>query len=217
MGYAVDNYFDAARRTQNALNYYLSKVLKKSLPHSLNDLVKKIDKDKSNVILPDRISKFILGYWKADGQRVKLYRDLAQHHAVISSDARLIITPGDKQFIYLVLPNNPHVTKIPELKYGDPRVDAFPYVYNSFINLYKYVFGITHILLSYTETPSHHIMSQIFKQPLIMSPRIIIGHPMPSISKINETFENLTGSLYAKYNSELPRKDIVPTLTIFKK
>ncbi|MDP1993763.1 MAG: hypothetical protein Q8K40_00815 [Ignavibacteria bacterium] len=215
MGYAVDNYFDSARRTQNAINLYIGKVLKLSLPHSLNDLVKRIEKRKCN--MPDRISKMIMDYWNADGKRVKLYRDLAQHHAVISSDARLIITPDGHQLIYLVLPNNPEENRLEKLKYGDPRIDAFPYVFNSFSNLHKYVFGITHLLLSYTEEPSHGVISLILKNPLRMGGHAIEGHPMPSIPKIKETISTLSASLLMEYNSEMPRRDIIPTLLMFKK
>ena len=215
MGFAVDRYFDSARRTQNAVNLYLGKVFRQSLPHSLNDLIKNIETRKCAI--PERISKIIMDYWNADGRRVKLYRDLAQHHAVISSDARLIITPSGQQFIYLVLPNNPEESKLQNLKYGDPKIDAFPYIFTSFNNLIKYVFGITHLLLSYTEEPTHGVISLIFKNPLIMGGGKIDGHPLPSISKIMETIGALSAGLAREYNSEMPRKGITPTLKIFRK
>ena len=86
-----------------------------------------------------------MNYWEANGKKIKDYRDLSQHHAVISSDARVRVLPDEKTFYYLVLPNNPEEKNPAKLSYVNPRIDAFPFILESYTKLYLYVFELTHI------------------------------------------------------------------------
>jgi hypothetical protein len=60
MVFAVDGFLESARRAQNAVWVYLSKVLKTSLPQSLADIANKLEQGKK--ILPDRLADIIKGY-----------------------------------------------------------------------------------------------------------------------------------------------------------
>jgi hypothetical protein len=184
MGFAIDNYFDSARRAQNATGIYISKVLRISVPASMADLIKDIESGK--VTLPDDIKMIVLKYWKIDGIKVKHYRDLAQHHVVVSSDARLTLLPDGRELIHMTLPNNPSEKNPARLKYDNPTVDAFRYIFNSYMRLYEYIYTITYILLSYTLTPEHEVLSIMFKSPVTLGSKRPEGHPLPDINKVVE-------------------------------
>lgn len=101
LSFPVGHYFDAARRVLNTMNIYLSKTLRLSVPASFSDLIKNMVKGKLQ--LPKRIDSLTINYWDADGKKIKAYRDLGQHHAVISSDARITALSNGRMFYYLVL------------------------------------------------------------------------------------------------------------------
>lgn len=75
MTYAIDAFLDAARRSQNAVIYYIRRHLGKQLPLSMNKLVKGIRA--GSIQLPEGLQAGILKYWDEHGLRLKQYRDLA--------------------------------------------------------------------------------------------------------------------------------------------
>ncbi|MBN1169385.1 hypothetical protein JXA63_05885 [Candidatus Woesebacteria bacterium] len=216
LSFVVDHYFDAARRALNAANVYISKTLRISVPASFADLVKQIRKGK--IQLPDRIQSLTLGYWEAHGNKIKAYRDLSQHFAVISSDARVTTFPDGKAAYYLVLPNNPEEKNPTKLSYVDPRIDAFPYIVNSYNKLYRYLFELTHILTSYTCSESQDTIPILFKSPLNLgSKHPVEGHSKPDIDDLKAYLFESQLHIYGAMKAELPRKDIQPTLIIADK
>ncbi|MDD5008036.1 MAG: hypothetical protein PHU49_06710 [Syntrophorhabdaceae bacterium] len=213
LGFAVDHYFDAARRALNAANVYISKTLRTSVPASFADLVKQIRK--GGIQLPERIQSLTMAYWEAHGNKIKAYRDLSQHFAVISSDARVTIFPDGKAVYYLVLPNNPEEKNPTKLSYVDPRIDAFPYIVNSYNKMYRYLFELTHILMSYTYSESPDTVPILFKSPLNLGAKHPVdGHLKPDIDELKSYLIGSQLHIYDLMKAELPRKDIQPTLII---
>lgn len=213
MSFAVDRYFDAARRALNAANVYISKILRISVPVSFSDLIKQVHK--GSLQLPERIQSLTTIYWEAHGNKIKAYRDLSQHFAVISSDARVTILPDGRAFYHFVLPNNPEEKNPTRLSYVDPRIDAFPYVVSSYTKLYLYLFELTHILMSYTYSEEPDTIPILFKSPLnIGAQRSVEGHIKPDIDELKSYLIGNQVHIYKKMNAELPRKDIQPTLIV---
>ena len=198
MGHSIDNYFDAARRVQNSVNNYVSKVLKISVPLSMADMIKDINNNK--LILPDNIKTIILKYWGKDGLKIKQYRDLSQHFVVVSSDARLFRLPGGTNYIYILLPNNPHEKSPVSLNYENPRVNAFEYIFSSFMKLFEYVYLITYILLSYTTATEHEEVSILFKSPLSVGARRPEGHQIPDLDKVVSLLKKYKEDIVKKYS-----------------
>lgn len=164
LGFTIDHYFDASRRSLNAVNIYLSKTLRISVPSSFSDLIKKMNA--GTIHLPERIFALTINYWNSDGKLIKAYRDLAQHFAVISSDARIFILPDGRMLYYLLLPNNPEEKNPTKLCYDNPRIDAFPFILESYGKLYEFILELTHVLLSYTYNEGTETIPVIFKSPL---------------------------------------------------
>lgn len=213
LSFPVDHYFDAARRVLNATNIYLSKTLRLSVPASFSDLIKKMVKGKLQ--LSKRIDSLSINYWDADGKKIKAYRDLGQHHAVISSDARITILPDGRMFYYLVLPNNPEEKNPFKLSYVNPRIDAFPFIRDSYVKLYRYVFELTHILTSYTYNEETETIPILFKSPLKLgAKRTIEGHLKPDIDNLKRYLVANQMEIKKKLDAELPRNEIKPTLSV---
>ena len=137
ISFLMDSYLDAARRAQNAIWPYLSKILRKSVPQSLSDTIKKMSSGKLQ--FPDRIHALILEYWRKSGSKLKDYRDLSQHHAVVSSEGHVVILPDRRAGIYLILPKNPEEVNLAKLNY-DGSVHALPLVVETYIILYSFIY-----------------------------------------------------------------------------
>jgi hypothetical protein len=216
LSFPIDHYFDAARRALNAVNVYISKTLRISIPVSFSDLVKQILKGKAQ--LPERIQSLTTTYWEAHGRKIKDYRDLSQHFAVISSDARVTILPDGKAVYYLVLPNNPEEKNPTKLSYVNPRIDAFPHIVNSYNKLYLYLFELTHVLMSYTYCENPGTIPILFKSPLNLGAKHPVeGHSKPDIDDLRSYLIGSQVHIHNAMNSELPRNEIQPTLIIKEK
>jgi hypothetical protein len=210
--YAIDNFLDAARRAQNSIWPYLSKVLKQSVPQSLSRLAMQVESGSSK--LPPLICDLIRLYWDRSGRSLKEYRDLAQHHAVVSSDGRVTLMPDGRAGIYLVLPNNPTAKDAGRLKYIDPRIDAVPYVWNTYWTLYAFVSELCHILLSFTASASKEELAVFrFKGALTLGGRIEACGVVVTDDVISN-FVSLQNQLRKQLDEQLPRIDIAPTLVV---
>lgn len=210
--FAIDNFLDAGRRTQNAMWPYLSKVLRLSMPKSLSRLTNMLMSNSSRV--PKRIAQPIIDYWNCSGRSLKDYRDLGQHHAVVSSDGRITILPDGRAAIYLVLPNNPTEKDTAKLKYLDPRIDALHFVWKSYWDLYALVFEVTHVLLSYTTEPEMELATIRYKGGHRMGARDIDAHEPITKESIVSQFVVLRDKLQVRLDAELPRAEIKPTLIL---
>lgn len=148
LAFMIDNFLDAARRTQNAIRPYLSKSLRISVPKSMKDLISKIEK--KGIKLPKEIKALLVEYWKNHGSRLKHYRDAAQHHCVVSSDV-VLQYDGDDVFLYLSLVNNPEEGSrqgASAFRWERPFVHAIPFVIQNFFALVEVIHNLTFVLLS---------------------------------------------------------------------
>ena len=178
MAFAVDRYLEAARRAQNAVWVYLSRVFRTAVPASLSDIVKNIEKSKLQ--LPFEVARLITQYWGASGKKLKDYRDLSQHHAVVSSDGRVTFLPDGRELIFLVLPNNPEVKSPTDLSYL-PGIHAFPYLLDSYCKLLAFWCGVARELLNHTKETELKRWGHEFKGGFGGKPE---GHAAPTVKRI---------------------------------
>lgn len=169
MGFLIDSTIEAARRAQNALVLYIDKACKKSLPNSLAELANSRTHLRR---LPKNVADSVTNYWEAHGKRLRDYRVLSQHHAVVSSDARTFISAEGIPCIYLVLPNNPEVKNVSLLRYEAPFVHAVPYLQRQFVELVRFCFIVCELLID----PS---------KPR----RVLLGEPLKSAISMGQPLE----------------------------
>jgi hypothetical protein len=147
LGFAVDSFLETAVRCQNALIPYLEvgcrATLPKSrkLPKSLADLVPKIER--GDIDLGKIPNDLVTGHWKAHGKRLRAYRDLSQHFAIVSSDPRVFRGSDGRLFLYLLLPTNPEAKDPARLQYENPHVHAYMYIRDYFHRLFGIVYHLT--------------------------------------------------------------------------
>src|SRR5262245_44460337 len=163
LSYMFDNFLDAARRAQNAVIHYLSRGLQISLPSSMHDLVTGMNARR--ITIPDQPQQMILRYWEKRGKRLKDYRDLAQHHALVTSDARVVGSEDGRVGIYLLLPSNPEVKKAGRLVFGDPEIHAFPYAKNEFCLLLQFLDWLTKGLVREPPESQSQMALNVFRDP----------------------------------------------------
>lgn len=165
LAFLVDSVLEAARRTQNALLPYLSRGLRLSLPSGLGDLV--ADLQKAKISLPVGIRDVLIEYWEKHGLRLKQYRDVSQHHAVISSDVRLFRGSDGSPGIYFVLPRNPEEKSASKLDYEEPSIHVLSYLTAEFFNLMR-VCNICCSELVDTSKPNTHLYGRPLKSAIRM-------------------------------------------------
>ncbi len=150
LAFMIDNFLEAARRSQNALIPYLSKSFRISIKHSMRNLIKDIN-DK-NIQLQKEIEIALVKYWKNHGLRLKHYRDASQHYCIVSSDV-VLKYDGDKAFLHLSLVNNPEKVKQSgpsAIRWEKPFVHAIPFVIKSFFALLEVIHDVTFIIFTMT-------------------------------------------------------------------
>jgi hypothetical protein len=190
LSYRIDTFLETTRRTQNAVIPYISKALSISLPLSLNDLVKKIQSNK--VSLPSKITSDLVGYWEHQGNKLKDYRDLSQHHALVASEVRIFHSSERKPAIYITLPNNPEEKNPAKLVFDNPPIQAFFYMKEQLHWLIRFCHEITTAL---TKPPGEIRAvsgSIVFRNPLQFGPGAqLIGHHLVTDEEIQNGIDNL--------------------------
>ncbi len=184
LAFMIDNFLDAARRTQNALRPYLSKSLGISIPKSMKRLIDKIEN--KSIKIPKEIEVHLVAYWKNHGLILKQYRDAAQHHCVVSSDV-ILKFDGNEAFLYLSLVNNPEEVSIKgpsEVRWESPFVHAIPFVIKSFFALLEVIHNVTLILLSMSATEKKKVQQTEFSPKGVENPLEVFEIPS------TEWFEN---------------------------
>lgn len=172
MGFLIDSVLEAARRTQNALLPYINRGKKLTLPTSMNAAMNRLEEQPH--LLGAELRDLLLSYWHTDGLSLKHYRDLSQHHALVSSDARTFVSADGHPSIYLVLPNNPECKSLGQLRYEQPYVHAVPYLYEQFFQLVRLTNLVLDHLIDRTQ-PARALLGQPLKGPISLgSP--IQGH-----------------------------------------
>ena len=187
--FAVDGFLDAARRAQNAVIAYLGRGLKISLPRSMSELIKKLRAGKLR--LPSPVKTQLLKYWDSHGQRLKNYRDLAQHHALITSDARLFRDAENRRALYFVLPSNPEVKSAPKLQFGTPAVHAFPYLVDEFLALVGIIHWLTAGLVPSGVTARMALV--VCRDAFTLG---VSGHLVPNPASLAEEINRLQAALH---------------------
>jgi len=92
--------------------------------------------------------------------------------------------PNGCDYIYIVLPNNPSEKNPTLLKYDNPKVDAFEYIFGSYMMLYEYVYVIALALLNHTTATERGEINILFKTPLAIGTRRPEGHPIPDLARM---------------------------------
>jgi hypothetical protein len=200
IAFSVDSFFDASRRLQNSLLLYISRTYRISLSSSLSDVVNKLKTEPD--LLEPVLCDTLVRYWDEYGLKLKNYRDLIQHHALILSDARIISNDSGQVGLYILLPNNPENKKAIELQFGAPRIHAMEYIQIQFKEIYRLVFFITYYLLDKlpkkinpSGTKSGRMFGPNLREPLILGGEAVEAVPsIPHSNMKNEIkviFENV--------------------------
>jgi hypothetical protein len=197
LSYHVDHFLDAARRTQNAWIPYLGRSFRLSLPHSLNDLVKSLKS--RDLGLPEEIRRELTLYWEHHGKRLKDYRDLAQHHALVLSEARISCTADGAPSIWLTLPNNPEVKSSAQLSYENPTVHAFLYIRDQYYELAASSYWLCAALIEESvatyEAPSPRVPPVV---PRTWIGPTFQGHRIPTESGVAQELDERLATLQGK-------------------
>jgi hypothetical protein len=99
--------------------------LRTSIPKSLRDAVPKIH----SYGLPATVCDLVEDYWKQNGERLKDYRDLDQHHFTLCKHVFLQWSPTER--VIVLLPDNPSVTGNSKLTFNQ-EIDALRYFVDAF-------------------------------------------------------------------------------------
>lgn len=117
---------------QNKILMLISRELHLQLPNSMNTLIKA---GGSKYKLDNKYYRVIRRYWTHSGKRIKAYRDVDQHHFVLTSKAYIEFEP---KFKFLIMfPDNPEDKKIEKLKY-EHNYDAIEFLERSFKELHMF-------------------------------------------------------------------------------
>jgi hypothetical protein len=138
VGYKIDAFLDAARRAQNAITFYWSRALRKSIGKSLSQVAEGAKAGRSR--LPDWAQTCLVSYWSRYGRRVKEYRDLSQHFAVVVSDVRVFRSQrgAGELKVFAALPNDPGITAADKLEYRAPVVMAIDFLEEQLLALLSF-------------------------------------------------------------------------------
>jgi len=127
----ISGIFSSISFIQNRIPRLIGKELKISTPDSFNRLIKN---NSQKYKVSSKFFRIVRRYWTKTGKRIKLYRDVEQHHFIITTNIYLTTTP---EFRLLVMfPDNPEIKKPEELTYIK-EYDAFTYIKESFNNLHE--------------------------------------------------------------------------------
>lgn len=130
------------RIIQNSILNIISDKEKISLPNSMNDFIKKIDKYKLDI----EIKNLIKNYWEKNGRHVKDYRDIDEHHNFLIE--KVFINTKESKLIVL-LPDNPNVKSIKKYRFTH-NINAIDFILESFLELEK-LLNLISIFYKYEE------------------------------------------------------------------
>jgi hypothetical protein len=188
MGFAVDQFYDTTCRAQNAACWYVSRLCRVPLPKSMHKTIQALDRPSTRARIPDRVCELLSDYWRKAGYRNKCYRDLAEHHTVISSDARVSLDENGAPQVYLTIPSNPDVKDhgLALLTYDNPILHAYPTVMRVFIALFAFVDELCRLLVPANASAVQSI-GMAFKGPITLQ-TMLTGYPSPQPGKFVHDF-----------------------------
>ena len=135
---------------------------------------------------------------------MKNYRDLVNHHVVVSADARFFVDAGGIPYLFLVLPNNPEEHSPSALRYEAPHVHAMQYAVESFWQLYAFAFDLAVLLLRHIGTPRVAVVSMGIKAAFPLGPKGVVGLPATDPEAIVQSVAVLRERLREKWNLPVP-------------
>ena len=125
MSYCADSFLMFLRRACDAVILYINRCCeKRDMPRSMNDLVKNIQ----NWNLDCRIRDALISYWEETGKKVRDYRDLASHHAIVLSNCLMFYHfPSGSVALRMLLPDDSSAKSPSQLRYelGVPAMGFF--------------------------------------------------------------------------------------------
>lgn len=196
LSFAVDSFLESARRTQNALIPYLSRAFEVSLPSSLSDLAASITKGK--VSLPPSVADLLMAYWHKHGKRLKDFRDVSQHHSLVSLDARVFLADDGRRCLRLLLPSNPELKTTSKLVYGDPPLHAIPYVRDQFFKLLSICYCLTRLILDLVPGERGQVSTPLLREPIFLGVPVQ-GHRLFSVEETENAISSLLERVSAQY------------------
>lgn len=167
IAWTVDQFLDSSRRAQNALTRFVARAYRVSIPLSMNEYVGRAERYRSKV--PGAVSALLRNYWAHDGLILKQYRDLAQHHMVVSSNMAVLRRPTEPRF-QLLLPSNPEEASLRDLKYDAPRVHALVYCRSAFLALVDVSYKLTYLIFRHLGISKDASWSLIRPLPVSLGP-----------------------------------------------
>ena len=190
LSYQVDHFLDAARRTQNAWIPYLSRRFSLSLPISLSALMNRLES--RDLGLPEEIRRALTEYWKRHGKRLKDYRDLSQHHALVLSEARVFRAADGTPSIWLTLPHNPEVKSSSQLSFENPTVHASSYVREQYCELMAFSYWLCEELI---EESTDRTKASFARVPRTWIGPSVQGQPIPTESSVAQEINERIATL----------------------
>ncbi len=126
----ISGVFSSIVFIQNRIPRLIGRELNISTPASLHRL---ITNNSKKYKIPAKFFRIFRRYWTKTGKRMKLYRDVEQHHFILTTNIYLSTVPEFR--LLVMLPDNPEVKKPEELTYIK-EYDAFKFIETSFNNLH---------------------------------------------------------------------------------
>jgi hypothetical protein len=200
LSFAIDAFLESARRAQNSLVPYLSRAFEVSLPSSLSDAVNSLGKGK--VSLPASIADLLLGYWHKHGKRLKEFRDVSQHHSIVASDARVLVSDDGHRGLRLLLPSNPELKTTSKLVFGEPPIHAVPYVREQFLKLLATAYCLTHLILDLVPGDRGQVVTALIREPLILGTPVE-GHRLFTEEQTQQAITSTIKRVRAKYEAHI--------------
>jgi hypothetical protein len=182
LAYSIDAFMNAGARAQDAVLPYLESglgqsALRGNLPHSFGRVATRL----SDYRALGRFAASIESYWQSNGQRLRDYRVLMEHHMLVATEAFLARSDAGIIGLHILLPNNPEVKSQAKLTYNPPE-HALPFMEQAFAALVQFADSMTRPLLPISLEPQVYIMVANRIAP-IGTPSLF--HPIPSIEEIS--------------------------------
>jgi hypothetical protein len=194
LSYQVDHFLDVARRAQNAWIHYLRLGLRlqrhgEQLPKSLHGVMTGLNKG-TDYGLPEEIRGDLTRYWEDHGERLKAYRDLAQHYpSRVTSEAQLIVAADRTPSIRFALPNNPEKETNPaRLRFENPTVHAFSWVREQHYELVACSYWLCDKLIEESTDRNNLSFARVPRSALGPS---TLGEAIPTESTLEEITERI--------------------------
>ena len=179
LSHTVDNFLEAAGRTQDATTHYFRRHYDLKLKtRQLDKLFRKLDKANS----PEHLRKELSEYLNGLGSELRDYRNLSQHYPLITSDPRVRTLEGDESLLSLLLPNNPRARPPTPLVYRRPNIHAPTYMRRVLFGLVRFCNQMCEILLD-PNPPSYTVGVVRTRTPMI------IGGPFHGVCALDPAKE----------------------------